>query len=125
MGRLLFRVPVSFNVLHQATSQNGVQQLQPATNCQYRQVALQRFAQEDGLKAISIAVRLARFGVAYGAVYGGIDVASSGEQKAIETGNRGDVLDWLNTCVIQRLAVWNALAFRRAASKWQCDSDHV
>jgi hypothetical protein len=77
---LLLRVSVSFNMLQQCTSQNGVQQLQPATNRQYRQVALQRLAQEDDLKAIAIMVQFARLGVAWGAVYGGIDIASSGEQ---------------------------------------------
>ena len=122
---LLLRVSVSFNMLHQRAPQNGVQQLQPATNRQYRQVALQRLAQEDGLKAVSIMVQFARLGVAWGAVYGRIDIASSGEQQAIETGNRSDILDWLNTCATQRVAVWTALACRRAASKWQCDSDHV
>src|ERR1039457_204209 len=68
---------------------------------------------------------LFRSGVAWGAVYGGIDIASSGEQEAIETGNRSDILEWVNTCGTQRVAVWTALACRRAASKWQCDSNHV
>ena len=76
-------------------------------------------------RSIGIMVQFARLGVAWGAVYGGIDIASSGEQEAIETCNRSDILDWLNTCGTQRVAVWTAPACRRAASKWQCDSDHV
>jgi hypothetical protein len=120
-----FPVSVSFDVLHQRTSQNDVQHLQAATNRQYRQVALERLAQEDGLKAVAIGVQFARLGLAWGAVYCGIDITSSSEQQAIETGKCRGILDWLNTYGIQRLAVWTALAFRRAASKWQCDSDHV
>jgi hypothetical protein len=112
-------------VLHECSSQNDVQQLQAAANRQYRHVALQCLAQEDGLKAVSIAVRFAGFGLARGTVPCGIDITSSGEQKAIETGNCRDILDWLDTCGSQGLAVRTALAFRRAASKWQCDSDHV
>jgi hypothetical protein len=121
----LLRVSVSFNVLRQRTSQNDVQQLVAAANRQYRQVALQRLAQENGLKAVLIGVRFARLGLARGAVPCGVDITATGEQQAIETRKCRDILDWLNTCPIQRLAVWRALAFWRSASKWQCDSDHV
>jgi hypothetical protein len=122
---LLLPLSVSINVLHQGTSQRDVQQLQASAYRKYRQVALQRLAQEDSLKGVSIRVRFARLRVARGAVHRGIDIASTGEQQAIETGKCRDILDWLNTCGSQRLTVCGALAFRRSASKWECDSDHV
>ena len=61
-----------------------VQELHAAADAEHGDVALQRAPRERDLEVVARPVDAARLGVAVGAVRSGIDVASAGEQEAVD-----------------------------------------
>ena len=125
VGIALPRMPVSFYVLVQCAAESGVHQLQSPANREDGEVAVQGLAQQSQLHGVASMIRADRLRVACGAVYRGIDITSSSEYQTIECCERRGVLDRLNSHGIERVTVRRPFAFRRTASKRQCDSDHA